>query len=165
MEQSVVIRATEPADFPALAEVFNQPRVIWGTLQSPYTSVEARQKRHARLPDGDRTIVAVIEGKVVGMAGLHTTDNRRRAHTASIGMAVHDGYARRGAGQALMGGLIELADRWLNFKRLELTVWADNDRAIRLYERAGFEREGLLRSYAWRDGAYVDALTMARLTF
>ena len=60
MEQKISIRATEPGDYPALAEVFNQPRVIWGTLQSPYTSVEARQKRLARLPESDRTIVAVL---------------------------------------------------------------------------------------------------------
>ena len=78
-------------------------------------------------------------------------------------MAVHDAYAGRGAGTALLRALIDQADRWLNLTRIELTVWSDNDRAIGLYERFGFEREGLLRAYAWRDGGYVDALAMARL--
>jgi putative acetyltransferase len=78
-------------------------------------------------------------------------------------MAVHDAYAGRGAGRALMTGLIHLADRWLNYKRLELTVWVDNERAIRLYDSFGFEREGVHRAFAWRDGAYVDAVAMARL--
>jgi putative acetyltransferase len=76
---------------------------------------------------------------------------------------VHDAYAGRGAGRALMQALIDQADRWLAYRRLELTVWTDNDRAIALYEAFGFEREGVLRAYAWRDGAYVDALAMARL--
>jgi putative acetyltransferase len=87
----------------------------------------------------------------------------RRSHAAGLGMAVHDAYAGRGAGTALMQALVDLADRWWNIKRLELDVYVDNDRAIALYERFGFEREGVLRAYAWRDGAYVDTIAMARL--
>ncbi|HEY5107188.1 MAG TPA: GNAT family N-acetyltransferase [Caulobacteraceae bacterium] len=64
-----------------------------------------------------------------------------------------------------MAALLDQADRWLDYRRLKLTVFSDNDRAIALYERFGFEREGLLRAYAFRDGAYVDAVTMARLRF
>ena len=47
--------------------------------------------------------------------------------------------------------------------RLELEVYADNEPAIRLYERFGFEREGVLRQYAYRNGQLADALYMARL--
>jgi putative acetyltransferase len=78
-------------------------------------------------------------------------------------MAVHDAYAGCGAGTALMTALVEVADRWWNIKRLELDAYVDNARAIALYERFGFEREGVLRAYAWRDGVYVDSLAMARL--
>jgi putative acetyltransferase len=163
MSDEISIRALEPGDLPGVAEVLSQPRAIWGTLQSPYISLEARQKRHAGLPPNDRMLVAVSAGKVIGTAGLHTIDNRRRAHVASIGMAVHDDYAGRGVGRALLSAVVDLADRWLHYTRLELTVWADNARAIALYEKAGFEREGLHRAYAWRDGGYVDALCMARL--
>lgn len=160
---SIFIRGLEPEDIPDLTEAWNQPLAIWGTLQAPFTSVDARRKRSAALPPGHTMLVAVIDEKAVGSAGLHPMENRRRWHAASIGMAVHDGYAGRGAGRALMRGLIDLADRWLNLKRLELTVWADNERAIRLYEGFGFEREGLHRAYAWRDGAYVDAIAMGRV--
>lgn len=163
MSTEFFVRAFEPDDFAAVTEVMNQPRAVWGTLHSPYSSVEARQKKHAALPTTDRLLVALTAGKVIGLAGLHATDNRRRAHVASIGMAVHDAYAGRGAGRVMLAALIELADRWLNYKRLELNVWADNSRAIALYEKAGFEREGLHRAFAWRDGSYADAIPMARL--
>jgi putative acetyltransferase len=162
-DDEILIRACEPEDMAELTEALNQPRAVWGTLQTPFTSLEARRRRREALPAGHTVLVAVIGGKVIGSAGLHPAEHRRRAHAATIGMAVHDVYAGRGAGTALIAALIDQADRWLNFKRLELTVWPDNDRAIGLYERFGFEREGLLRAYAWRDGAYVDAVAMARL--
>jgi putative acetyltransferase len=161
--EDILIRAVEPEDAAALAEVFNQPRAIWGTLQVPFVSVEARRKRREAAPSNHTVLAAVIGGKAIGMAALHPADNARRAHVASVGMAVHDAYAGRGAGRALMGALVDQADRWLNLRRLELTVWSDNDRAIRLYEGFGFEREGLHRAYAWRDGAWADAIAMARL--
>jgi putative acetyltransferase len=159
----IQIRAIEPSDLPDLTEAWSQPRFIWGTLQLPYTGLDARQKRHAGASPNTVHLVAVIGGKAIGSAALIPAENRRRAHSASVGMGVHDAYAGRGAGRALLAALLDQADRWLNLRRVELTVWTDNHRAIALYERAGFEREGVLRDYAFRDGAYVDALTMARI--
>ncbi len=157
------IRAQEPEDLPAITELCSQPRFIWGTLQLPHTSLEARRKRLQAAPPGAVFLVALIESRVIGTASLHPAEQRRRAHCASIGMGVHDDYTGRGAGRALLAALLEQADRWHNFRRVELTVWSDNARAIALYERAGFEREGVLRGYGFRGGAYVDALAMARL--
>jgi putative acetyltransferase len=47
--------------------------------------------------------------------------------------------------------------------RIELTVYTDNHRAIKLYQKFGFQEEGVRRAYALRDGVYVDALAMGRL--
>jgi putative acetyltransferase len=98
------------------------------------------------------------------MVGLHTFPNRpRRRHVGAIGMSVHEGWQGRGVGTALMRASVGLADDWLNLTRLELEVYTDNEPAIRLYERFGFEREGTLRQHAFRDGRYVDSYVMARL--
>lgn len=78
-------------------------------------------------------------------------------------MSVHDEWQGKGIGTALMRAGVELADNWLNLMRLELEVYADNEPAIRLYRRHGFELEGTLRQYAFRDGRYVDSYLMARL--
>ncbi|MDO8379175.1 GNAT family N-acetyltransferase [Phenylobacterium sp.] len=158
----ILIRAREPTDMADLTELLNQPKAIWGTLQMPFVSLGARQRRAAAGSAADLHLMAVIDGKVIGSASLNRFENRR-AHAGSIGMAVHDAYAGRGAGSALMAAIIGQADNWLNLTRLELNVWSDNGRAIALYERFGFEREGLFRNYAWRDGAYADSIAMARL--
>jgi putative acetyltransferase len=78
-------------------------------------------------------------------------------------MAVRDDRQRRGVGTALLRAAIELADGWLNYQRLELTVYTDNLAALHLYRKFGFTIEGTCRAYAFRDGTYVDAYAMARL--
>ena len=160
MSQDILIRASEPEDLPDITELMNQPRAVWGTMQFPFTSLATRRKRFENTPTTH--LVAVIDGKVIGSLGLNRLEGRR-SHAGTFGMAVHDAYSGRGAGTALMAAAVGQADRWLNLRRLELSVWTDNARAIALYERFGFEREGLMRDYAFRDGAYADALSMARL--
>jgi putative acetyltransferase len=82
---------------------------------------------------------------------------------ASIGMAVHDAHQGRGVGTALMKAALDLADNWLQFTRIELTVYTDNVAALALYKKFGFEIEGTHKQYAFRNGVYVDAYAMARL--
>jgi putative acetyltransferase len=105
-----------------------------------------------------------VDGEVVGQLGLNTFPNHpRRRHVGQIGMAVHDDWQGRGVGSALMQAAVELADGWVNLRRLELEVYVDNELGVRLYKRFGFVIEGTLRQYAYRDGRYVDAHMMARL--
>jgi len=78
-------------------------------------------------------------------------------------MMVRDDWHGKGVGKAMMQAVIDLADKWLNLTRIELTVFTDNERAIALYRKFGFEAEGTLRKYAFRDGEFVDAYAMARV--
>ena len=88
----ILIRALEPGDIPDLTEAWNQPNAYAGTLQLPYTSVDARQKRNANTPASLTRLVAVIDGKVIGCIGLERFENRR-SHAGQFGLAVHDAYA------------------------------------------------------------------------
>jgi putative acetyltransferase len=160
----IQIRHAEPGDYEAIHAIYTQPRVVWGTLQLPYISAENRRRRLAEPPEGSYTLVACVEGVVVGELGLHTfPKSPRRKHVGSIGMAVHDAWHGKGVGTALMQATIELAEKWLNLTRIQLEVYTDNEPAIRLYQKFGFEIEGTLRNFAFRDGQYVDVYAMARL--
>lgn len=162
--EGLQIRQAEPDDYAAIQEMFSSEKVYEGTLQLPYPSREMWRRRLAEPGDGTYHLVAVINDRIVGMISLHTFPNRpRRRHVGAIGITVHANWQGKGVGRALMQAVISLADNWLNLTRLELEVYTDNEAAIRLYERFGFELEGTLRQHAFRNGQYVDSHMMARL--
>lgn len=160
----LTIRRAEPGDYLALHAIFAGPQVVWGTLQLPFPSAEAWRKRIAEPMPGLHSLVACVEGEVIGNLGLHTfPDTPRRRHVGQIGMGVRDDHQGQGVGSALVQAAVDLADRWLNLERIELDVYTDNAAAVRLYQKFGFAIEGTLVRFAFRDGRYVDAYAMARL--
>jgi L-phenylalanine/L-methionine N-acetyltransferase len=161
MTATMVVRAAEERDLAAITEIYNQRSVALGTLQIPFMTAAERQTRWIT-SDTFRPIVVEIDGQVVGHAGLMIY-TRRRGHVGSIGMGVDERFQGRGAGTALMAALIDLADNWYNLHRLELEVYCDNAGAVHLYEKFGFVLEGTHRDYAFRDGRFVDAYSMARM--
>jgi putative acetyltransferase len=160
----ITIRRAEPGDFEAIWRTFQDPSVYSGTLQTPFPSQEGWRKHLAEHADVHYLLVACADGEIVGHGGLHPLGKSpRRAHAMALGMGIVEPWQGRGVGSALMGALTELADNWLNVIRLELTVYTDNERAIALYRKFGFETEGTHRCYALRAGRYVDAYAMARI--
>jgi putative acetyltransferase len=160
----IVIRRAEPRDYEGVARTFQDESVYSGTLQTPFASQEQWRKRLAEAPEGDYLLVACAGDEIVAHAGLHPIGKSpRRAHAMALGMGVVTAWQGQGVGSALMAALVDLADNWLNVFRLELTVYVDNERAIALYRKFGFETEGTHRCYALRAGEYVDAYAMARV--
>ena len=162
--ENLTIRRAEPDDYVAVYEMFTSPEVYEGTMQLPYPSRELWRKRLAEAPENFMNLVAVVDGRFVGMLGLETFPNRpRRRHVGRIGISVVGEWQGKGVGTALMAAVVDLADNWLNLTRLELEVYADNAAAIHLYERFGFVYEGTLRQHAFRNGKYIDSNMMGRL--
>ncbi|MBL9139740.1 MAG: GNAT family N-acetyltransferase [Verrucomicrobiales bacterium] len=160
-----VVRHAAVADAEAIARIFAGPRAIWGTLQIPFPTAEKWRKR---LEEGQNagifSLVACVDLEPVGILGLHTHPHEPRIrHAASLGMAVRDDWQRRGIGRQLVQAAVDLADDWLGISRLELDVYVDNEPAILLYQRFGFQVEGTKRRAALREGRWVDVLVMARL--
>ncbi len=164
LQRNVVIRAIEPEDYEALAAISNLPACQRETLKAPFRSKHEMKKMLADpSPNNIGVVAEKADGQIVGSANLIISTRPRRRHSGQIGMMVHDHHHGQGIGSALLGALIKQSDHWIGLKRLELSVYTDNARAIDLYQRFGFEIEGTFRSYALRDGIYVDAYSMARL--
>lgn len=159
--RDLVIRPVRLDDAQAIHEIRIQPRVVWGTLSLPSTTLEGVRQRLQSPEPNTHSYVAELGGKVVGMIGIHGKTGRK-SHCAGIGMMVHDAYQGKGVGTALMAAAIDLADRWLGILRLELDVYPDNESAVKLYKKMGFVEEGIQGKAVFRDGEFVDLIMMAR---
>jgi len=160
---AITIRRATVGDAEAIQATFATPKAMAGTLQLPFPSLERWRKWLADGAQDDYVLVAEVAGKVVGNLGLHAASKSpRRRHAGAIGMSVRDDWQGRGVGTALLAAAIDLADNWLNYRRLELTVYTDNAAALALYRKFGFAIEGTLKDYAFRGGRFIDAYTMAR---
>ena len=163
MSEPITIRRAEPADFEAVQAIYAMPRAQAGTLQLPFPSLDLWRQRLQVVDPNAHVLLACAGDEVIGQLGLYAASHPRRRHVGDIGMGVRDDWQGRGVGTALLGAAIDLADRWLQLRRLELEVYADNTAGIALYARHGFIEEGRHRDFAFRDGALVDALSMARI--
>jgi putative acetyltransferase len=160
----IVIRRVEPGDYKAVQQIFAQRNVLRGTLQLPFPSEEMWRKRLEGVGDERYSLVAAVAGEIVGMGGLDLFPaSPRRRHAGYVGLVVHEKWHAKGVGTALMNALIEVADNWLGLSRLELTVFVDNEPAVKLYRKLGFVVEGTHRKFALREGEHVDCYVMARV--
>ncbi|MGZ4632709.1 MAG: ribosomal protein S18-alanine N-acetyltransferase, partial [Actinomycetes bacterium] len=100
-------------------------------------------------------VVAESGGHLVGYAGLFAAGHQADVQT----LAVARDHQGRGLGAVLLQVLLDEADR-RDASEVLLEVRADNDSAMRLYERFGFERIGVRRGY-YQPGR-VDAVVMRR---
>ena len=167
MSAALSIRRMSVKDAAAMARFMSDPAIYGSLLQMPYPSEAAWEKRIADVNapnSGAIDLVAERDGEIIGSAGLFSAGPAaRRRHALGLGISVARAAQGQGVGTALMTALCDYADNWAGCLRIELTVYTDNEIAQRLYRNFGFELEGTLRGYALRDGAYVDAHTMARL--
>ena len=161
---SFTIRSQEPQDAEQVSALIGSVGTFEGTLQLPDMPVASRVEYLQKVDPQSCKLVAVADGRIVGAAGLHAAGTSlRRTHVRMLGIGILRDWQGRGLGRQLIARLLDWADNWAGVLRVELTVHADNDRAIALYRAMGFEEEGRHRAYALKNGRYVDALFMARL--
>lgn len=110
----------------------------------------------------DCLIGAWLDGKLVGTVSVAAVSDRKRLrHRAVLGISVLREAWGRGVGTMLMDAAVQTAQA-AGFRQLELEVAADNERALRLYRRFGFEEYGRRPAGMRRDGVDVDEILMVR---
>ena len=165
---AVAFRASSEADLAQLEQWWLDPAV--GALQTdavrpgPAGSVVERFRGWSA--NGDEgavgfSVVTTTGGELAGHVTIWGVTARRRCGT----LALLIGPDHRGRGLGL--ATVQLAQRYafleLGLHRLQLQVWAYNDRALRCYRAAGFLEEGRRREVTFHDGRWHDEVLMAVL--
>lgn len=89
----------------------------------------------------------------------------RTSHICYLGgVAIHPDFGGKGLGLKMMNEIVKYAKEQ-GFKRIELSTATFNEKAIKLYEKAGFQKEGVLRNYTHlvSEGMFIDEVLMAIL--
>lgn len=150
-------------DLQGIKAIYEQKQVYSDTLQLPYQSDSLWEKRLANKSDNYVNLVAEQDDEIIGQLSLIVMDRPRRRHVATFGMGVSGSHCGKGVGSALLTAALDMTDNWLNVNRVEIEVYVDNEAAIGLYKKFGFEIEGTGKNFAFKDGNYIDVLFMARI--
>jgi L-phenylalanine/L-methionine N-acetyltransferase len=162
----IAVRPAEPSDAAALIglarDVGAEPErwLLAGGARTVWD--ERRYLRSVRRHPDAAVFLAEIDGLVVGRLSLGRDPHPASQHVADLGLMVAAAYRRRGVGRALLDEAVAWARR-SGVRKLELHVFRWNEPAIRLYERFGFESEGLRKSHYVRGDEEIDAILMAYL--
>jgi ribosomal protein S18 acetylase RimI-like enzyme len=106
--------------------------------------------------------IAVVDQQVVGWCNIGKNNRPIFEHDGVLGMGVVAEYRGQGIGEALMSvALTKAKEKGLT--RVSLSVREPNKRAIALYDKFGFVREGLHKRAVCLDGVYEDEISMALL--
>lgn len=108
------------------------------------------------------SIRTLVDDKLIGELGLEVINWSGRDAFVGLGIGETE-YWGKGHGTDVMNVLLRFAFTEINLRRVSLTVFEYNPRAIRSYEKAGFRREGRLRSLLNREGRRWDELFMGIL--
>ena len=157
---AVTVRRATETDVPGLLDLLEEVAAegTWIATELPVDR-DARalkwRKKHIASDSGE-LFVAEADGHLVGSGSVHETF----PGVVYLGMTVRSGFRRRGVGSSLLQACIDWA-RGIGAHKLALEVWPHNEAAIALYEKHGFEREGLLKAhYRRRNGELWDSMVM-----
>ena len=113
----------------------------------------------AQTSDKNVFFVAIEDDEIVGNINFHGSERARIAHVGEFGISVRKSHWGQGIGGKLMDVLLDWAPQH-GIRKINLRVRADNEPAIALYKKKGFEQEGHLRCEYMIDGECIDHLAM-----
>ena len=163
--ERVRLRPVEERDLPNFVRWLADPEVTrWlGDLEGAPSLEDEQEWYENKRGDPDNVLWAIDGpgGRLIGTIELRVSPRQRRAE---MGVAIQDKTQwNQGYGTQAVGLVLDYAFDDLGLNRLQLTCDEDNARAIRCYEKCGFQREGLLRQHRLVEGRFGNTLIMSVL--
>lgn len=167
----IKLREYRETDFDTIRRWINDPEVtghlspIFDPAQTePMTRTFFDKVVNNELPGYFFIIADVETDRYIGQTELRTAGGPDPSHQAGLAIVIPDPDDRsHGYGREAMTLLLDFAFDRINLHKVWLEVFARNTAAIALYEKLGFQRDGVLREDVFRDGEYLDMYLMAIL--
>jgi RimJ/RimL family protein N-acetyltransferase len=162
----VTLAALRPEDSPTLFQWINDRElVLFNSAYRPVSQGEHDAWFESIRERSDVFIFGIRlceTDQLIGSCQLHSINSISRSAELQIRLGVSNERGK-GYGTEAVKLLLQFAFSELNLHRVYLHVFATNPRAIQVYEKCGFVREGLLREAAFIDDRFVDVLVMGIL--
>jgi len=157
---TVSLRRARPDDAPFLVELFTHEDVepfLAAVRPKDLNAVRAEIERSEAEPEAFGIFVVEVGGERAGT--MHFERANRRSRIADLGgLAIHPDFRGRKIADDAARQLQRHLLRELDFHRLQMEIYAFNERALAHAERAGFKREGVRRKAYWRNEEWVDGV-------
>ena len=163
--KNITLRPITKADAQAMFAGVNEPegsRLTGTTATFTFEQVEAHCARVFEADDRVDLAITLPDGQYVGEVVLNEIDTDNRSAVFRTALAGPEHY-NKGYGSEALELLLDYAFGPLNLHRIDLEVFAFNPRALHVYEKVGFVREGLKREVLWWDDEWVDVIVMGIL--
>lgn len=126
-------------------------------------TIEEETKYFQNFTEKNFMLVALVDNKIIGSCSLRTNESRiRLSHTGVLGITILKEYWGIGIGKYLISSAIEKG-KIAGLTRIELLTRIDNEKAISLYKKMGFEIEGQIRNAIRINDKYFDNYIMGIL--
>ena len=162
----VALRPFEPSDLERTLKWHNDPKLyenLGGSFRpvSRQTEAEWLQRISAWSANAINLAICIAKsGEHIGNIYLRSIDWVARHGELHIFLG-EEAQRGKGYGAAAVRSLVDYAIGHLALRRIHLQVLSENIRAIRVYEKCGFVREGLLKEHVFKCGAFKDVVLMA----
>jgi RimJ/RimL family protein N-acetyltransferase len=170
MSAEYVIRPAVPDDAVGMLELMRSVAdeahngILYSRGDSLRTLEEQRKLIEQRMASGNSMmLLAEAEGQIIGYISCIGGIINATKHTVGLAIMVNKEWRGKGIGTALMERIIEWAHGNPIIHRVELEVFTINPRAAHIYEKLGFQLEGIKRQVYFKDGQFVDAKVMAMI--
>ncbi len=166
--QHLIIRHAESSDAALLLDYIEQVSGETNFLSFGPGEFEMNVEDEATYLDSCKTannciyLLAFVDQTLAGTLNCSSRNRKRLIHVAQFGITVRKAFWGQGIGNALMDSLLDWADATGVIKKINLKVRTDNEPAIKLYKKKGFEIEGVLKKENFIDGVYYDILHMGK---
>jgi RimJ/RimL family protein N-acetyltransferase len=161
MSDRVRLRPVAEADLAELDRMFADPAAIgefnWGGWTNPL--VWRRRWEDNRLLADDTSVLMVQSAtECVGFVSWRSPGGGPPGLRWEVGMSLWPQARGHGYGTEVLRQLVRYLFAHTQANRIQATTEVDNRAAQRILEKAGFTREGVLRGYGFRAGAWRDEL-------